>query len=81
MIATQMYGKPVSELSGADRSRRSRHWQRLLPVWPGGLVGESGASAVAGAQSGKTTVENNALSLPSGMVSYGQAVSSVESVC
>ncbi|WP_171000932.1 polymorphic toxin type 25 domain-containing protein, partial [Escherichia albertii] len=28
----------------------------------GGLVGDSGASAVAGAQSGKTTVENNALS-------------------
>lgn len=42
----------------------------------GGLVGDSGASAVAGAQSGKTTVENNALSLPSGMVSYGQAVAS-----
>ncbi|EPY8601677.1 VENN motif pre-toxin domain-containing protein, partial [Escherichia coli] len=27
----------------------------------GGLVGDSGASAVAGAQAGKTTVENNAL--------------------
>ncbi|WP_312039089.1 VENN motif pre-toxin domain-containing protein [Escherichia coli] len=40
------------------------------------LVDGSGASAVAGAQSGKTTVENNALSLPSGMVSYGQAVAS-----
>ncbi|HBA8651423.1 TPA: VENN motif pre-toxin domain-containing protein, partial [Escherichia coli] len=42
----------------------------------GGLVGDSGASAVVGAQSGKTTVENNALSLPLGMVSYGQAVAS-----
>ncbi|HDX5688575.1 TPA: VENN motif pre-toxin domain-containing protein, partial [Escherichia coli] len=28
----------------------------------GGLVGDSGGAAVAGAQSGKTTVENNALS-------------------
>ncbi len=54
MIATQMYGKPVSELT-RQRSRRSRHWQRLLLAWPvsGGRLG---ASAVAGAQSGKTTV-------------------------
>ncbi|HHX0662384.1 TPA: contact-dependent inhibition toxin CdiA [Escherichia coli] len=42
----------------------------------GGLTGNSTASAAVGAQSGKNAVENNALSLPSGMVSYGQAVSS-----
>ncbi|EFN6096486.1 hypothetical protein FVK25_20155, partial [Escherichia coli] len=42
----------------------------------GGLTGNSTASVAVGAQSGKNAVENNALSLPSGMVSYGQAVSS-----
>ncbi|WP_371813263.1 VENN motif pre-toxin domain-containing protein [Kosakonia sp. MUSA4] len=42
----------------------------------GALVGDSGASAVAAAQAGKTTVENNALSLPAGMMNYGQAVAS-----
>lgn len=75
MIATQMYGKPVSELSETEKQTVST----LATVAAGladGLVGDSGASAVAGAQSGKTTVENNALSLPSGMVSYGQAVAS-----
>ncbi|HFP5306005.1 TPA: hemagglutinin repeat-containing protein, partial [Escherichia coli] len=42
----------------------------------GGLTGNSTASVAVGAQSGKNAVDNNALSLPSGMVSYGQAVSS-----
>ncbi|EGO4208107.1 VENN motif pre-toxin domain-containing protein, partial [Escherichia coli] len=42
----------------------------------GGLTGNSTASVAVGAQSGKNAVENNALSLSSGMVSYGQAVSS-----
>ncbi|ELL3262191.1 hypothetical protein G5699_25535 [Escherichia coli] len=61
MIATQMYGKPVSELSETEKQTVST----LATVAAGlasGLVGDSGASAVAGAQSGKTTVENNALS-------------------
>lgn len=75
MIATQMYDKPVSELSETEKQTVST-LATVAAGLAGGLVGESGASAVAGAQSGKTTVENNALSLPSGMVSYGQAVSS-----
>ncbi|ENI4857288.1 hemagglutinin repeat-containing protein, partial [Escherichia coli] len=75
MIATQMYGKPVSELSETEKQTVST-LATVAAGLAGGLVGDSGASAVAGAQSGKTTVENNALSLPSGMVSYGQAVAS-----
>ncbi|CAM7686095.1 hemagglutinin repeat-containing protein [Escherichia coli] len=75
MIATQMYGKPVSELSETEKQTVST-LAMVAAGLAGGLVGDSGASAVAGAQSGKTTVENNALSLPSGMVSYGQAVAS-----
>ncbi|XTZ38034.1 hemagglutinin repeat-containing protein [Salmonella enterica] len=75
MIATQMYGKPVSELSETEKQTVSM-LAMVAAGLAGGLVGDSEASAVAGAQSGKTTVENNALSLPSGMVSYGQAVAS-----
>ncbi|EQA5826839.1 hemagglutinin repeat-containing protein [Escherichia coli] len=75
MIATQMYGKPVSELSETEKLTVST-LATVAAGLAGGLVGDSGASAVTGAQSGKTTVENNALSLPSGMVSYGQAVAS-----
>ncbi|EFU0743701.1 filamentous hemagglutinin, partial [Escherichia coli] len=61
MIATQMYGKPVSELSETEKQTVST-LATVAAGLAGGLVGESGASAVAGAQSGKTTVENNALS-------------------
>ncbi|ENC0308052.1 hemagglutinin repeat-containing protein, partial [Escherichia coli] len=75
MIATQMYGKSVSELSEAEKQTVST-LATVAAGLAGGLVGDSGGAAVAGAQSGKTTVENNALSLPSGMVSYGQAVAS-----
>ncbi|ENY7433733.1 hemagglutinin repeat-containing protein, partial [Escherichia coli] len=61
MIATQMYGKPVSELSETEKQTVST-LATVAAGLAGGLVGDSGASAVAGAQSGKTTVENNALS-------------------
>ncbi|EFU0743328.1 filamentous hemagglutinin, partial [Escherichia coli] len=60
MIATQMYGKPVSELSEAEKQTVST-LATVAAGLAGGLVGDSGASAVAGAQSGKTTVENNLL--------------------
>lgn len=60
MIATQMYGKPVSELSEAEKQTVST-LATVAAGLAGGLVGDSGASAVAGAQSGKTTVENNFL--------------------
>ncbi len=61
IIATQMYGKPVSELSETEKLTVST-LATVAASLAGGLVGDSGASAVAGAQSGKTTVENNALS-------------------
>ncbi|MBS9700636.1 hemagglutinin repeat-containing protein [Escherichia coli] len=61
MIATQMYDKPVSELSETEKQTVST-LATVAAGLAGGLVGDSGASAVAGAQSGKTTVENNYLS-------------------
>ncbi|ELO4994199.1 VENN motif pre-toxin domain-containing protein [Escherichia coli] len=60
MIATQMYGKPVSELSETEKQTVST-LATVAAGLAGGLAGDSGASAVAGAQSGKTTVENNSL--------------------
>ncbi|EAB9083057.1 hypothetical protein AAL03_23995 [Salmonella enterica subsp. enterica] len=39
-------------------------------------MGDSGASAVAGAQSGKIVVENNVFSVPSGVMSYAQSTAS-----
>ncbi|PGG44545.1 filamentous hemagglutinin [Escherichia coli] len=60
IIATQMYGKPVSELSETEKQTVST-LATVAAGLAGGLVGDSGASAVAGAQSGKTIVENNFL--------------------
>ena len=42
----------------------------------GGLAGGDTAGAATGASAGKNAAENNALSLPSGMMNYGQAVAS-----
>ncbi|EFH9944047.1 VENN motif pre-toxin domain-containing protein, partial [Escherichia coli] len=61
MIATQMYGKSVSGLSETEKQTLST-LATVAAGLAGGLVGDSGASAVAGALSGKTTVENNYLS-------------------
>ena len=56
-----LYGKPVNELSETEKQTVST-LATVAAGLAGGLVGDSGASAVAGAQSGKTTVENNYLS-------------------
>ncbi|CAD5454616.1 hypothetical protein QREC_QR7375_03801 [Escherichia coli] len=75
MIATQMYGKSVSELSETEKQTVST-LATVAAGLAGGLVGDSGASAVAGAQSGKTTVENNALSFGDGFESNAAAATS-----
>ncbi|EFJ5374689.1 VENN motif pre-toxin domain-containing protein [Escherichia coli] len=75
MIATQMYGKSVSELSETEKQTLST-LATVAAGLAGGLVGDSGASAVAGAQSGKTTVENNALSFGDGFESNAAAATS-----
>nr|MCD3902235.1 hemagglutinin repeat-containing protein [Escherichia coli] len=75
IIATQMYGKPVNELSETEKQTLST-LATVAAGLAGGLVGDSGASAVAGAQSGKTTVENNALSFGDGFESNAAAATS-----
>ncbi|WP_052752463.1 hemagglutinin repeat-containing protein [Tatumella morbirosei] len=73
MIAINAYGKPVSELSETEKQTVSA-LATLAACLAGGLTGDSTVDTVAAAQAGKTTVENNTLSLPSGMMNYGQAV-------
>ncbi|HFP9232204.1 TPA: hemagglutinin repeat-containing protein [Raoultella planticola] len=58
IIATQMYGKPVNELDETQKQTVST-LATLAAGLAGGLAGDSSASAISGAQAGKTTVENN----------------------
>nr|WP_307723166.1 VENN motif pre-toxin domain-containing protein [Escherichia coli] len=60
MIATQMYGKSVSELSETEKQTLST-LATVAAGLAGGLTGNSTASAAVGAQSGKNAVENNLL--------------------
>ncbi|MDF7680575.1 VENN motif pre-toxin domain-containing protein [Enterobacteriaceae bacterium ESL0689] len=60
ILAMQIYGKPVSELSETDKQNISA-MATLAAGIAGGIAGDSTAAAVVGAQAGKTTVENNAL--------------------
>ena len=61
MIALEMYGRPVSELSETEKQTISS-LATIASGIAGGVAGDSTASALDGAQAGKTTVENNALS-------------------
>lgn len=76
MIATNAYGKPVSELSETEKHTVSA-LATLAAGLAGGLIGDSSADAIAGAQTGKTVVENNSLSgldgFGTGFQSYVQA--------
>ena len=62
MISKEMYGKSADELDETQKQTVSA-LATLAAGLSGGLVGDSSASAVAGAQAGKTTVENNYLSV------------------
>lgn len=74
-IALEMYGKDVAALSESEKQTVSA-LATLAAGIAGGVAGDGTASAIAGAQSGKTTVENNTLSLPKGMMDYGMAATS-----
>ncbi|MBE8908623.1 hemagglutinin repeat-containing protein [Enterobacter asburiae] len=59
-LALEIYGKDVTALSESEKQTISA-LATLAAGIAGGLTGESTASAVAAAQTGKTTVENNSL--------------------
>ncbi|TCQ72543.1 filamentous hemagglutinin [Raoultella ornithinolytica] len=77
IIATQMYGKPVSELDETQKQTVST-LATLAAGLAGGLAGDSSASAVSGAQAGKTTVENNSLAGDSAREAAKQAAESLK---
>ncbi len=60
MIALEMYGKSADKLDETQKQTVSA-LATLAAGLSGGLVGDSSASTVAGAQAGKTTVENNSV--------------------
>ncbi|MCT4716620.1 VENN motif pre-toxin domain-containing protein [Enterobacteriaceae bacterium H18W14] len=60
MIALDMYDRPLSELSETEKQTIST-LATIAAGIAGGLAGDSTSSALAGAQGGKTTVENNNL--------------------
>ena len=75
-IGQQMYpGTDRSDLTEAQRQTISA-LGTLAAGLAGGVAGDSTAGAVAGVQAGRNAAENNALSLPNGMMNYGQAVAS-----
>ncbi|HGH5398739.1 TPA: hemagglutinin repeat-containing protein, partial [Raoultella planticola] len=72
IIATQMYGKTVSELDETQKQTVST-LATLAAGLAGGLTGGSTADTVTAAQAGKTTVENNALSDIAEQLATGQS--------
>ncbi|MGV3347105.1 VENN motif pre-toxin domain-containing protein [Enterobacteriaceae bacterium LUAb1] len=75
LIAGQVYGRQPEALTEQEKQAVSA-LATLAAGLAGGLAGNSSADVLAAAQAGKTTVENNHLSLPGGLMSYGQAVAS-----
>ncbi|MEX9336456.1 RNase A-like domain-containing protein, partial [Providencia alcalifaciens] len=67
-----LYGKTVGELTEDEKATVSA-FASLAAGIAGGLVGGDTSSAGNAAEAGKTTVENNALSLPHGLADYGQS--------
>ncbi len=61
MMATQLYHKDASQLTEGEKETVST-LATLAAGLAGGLTGDSTAEVLAGAQTGKTVVENNALS-------------------
>ncbi len=61
MMATELYHKKASQLTEGEKETVST-LATLAAGLAGGLTGDSSASALASAQTGKTVVENNALS-------------------
>lgn len=75
-IAGQLFpDKTVDQLSESEKQQVSGLSQ-LAAGLAGGLTTGDTAGAATAAQAGKNAVENNHLSLPSGMADYGQSVAS-----
>jgi filamentous hemagglutinin len=75
-IAGQLFpGRKVEQLSESEKKQVSA-LSELAAGLAGGMATGDTAGALTAAQAGKNAVENNALSLTSGMMDYGQAAAS-----
>jgi len=75
-IARQLYPDTDPSKLTEDQKQTVSALASVSAGIAGGITGGNTAGAAAGASAGKNSVENNALSLPSGMMNYGQAVAS-----
>ena len=75
-IARQLYPDTDPSKLTEDQKQTVSTLATISAGMAGGIAGGNAADAAAGASAGKNSVENNALSLPSGMMNYGQAVAS-----
>ncbi|WP_413453517.1 VENN motif pre-toxin domain-containing protein [Erwinia persicina] len=75
-IAGQLFpGRAADQLSESEKQQVSALSELAAGVAGGLATGDTGGAVTAG-QAGKNAVENNALSLPTGLMNYGQAVAS-----
>lgn len=76
IIKEQLFpGKSNRDLSESDKQLIS-NLSTLASGLAGNLASGNSAGTTTAAQAGKNAVENNSLSLPNGMINYGQAVAS-----
>ncbi|MFQ2156962.1 hemagglutinin repeat-containing protein [Aeromonas hydrophila] len=73
ILATELYHKEASELTEGQKETVST-LATLAAGLAGGLTGDSTDSALAGAQTGKTVVENNLLAIPAPVPAPGVPV-------
>jgi filamentous hemagglutinin len=77
LVMQQLYpGKAVGDLTETEKQTVSA-LGTLAAGLAGGVVGDGAGNAVTGAQAGKNSSENNNLSLPGGLMGYGQAASTL----
>ncbi len=75
-IAGQLFpGRAADQLSESEKQQVSALSELAAGLAGGLATGDTGGAVTAG-QAGKNAVENNALSLPTGLMNYGQAVAS-----
>ncbi|MDN4627975.1 VENN motif pre-toxin domain-containing protein [Erwinia sp. PsM31] len=75
LVMKQLYpGKDVGDLTETEKQTISA-LGTLATGLAGGVAGDSTGNAVAGVQAGKNSSENNNLSMPGGLMGYGQAAS------
>jgi filamentous hemagglutinin len=75
-IARQLYPDTDPSKLTEDQKQTVSALATISAGMAGGIAGGNAADAAAGASAGKNAAENNSLTLPKGMIDYGQSVQS-----